>query len=314
MYRIRNATDNDLNVIRLENENEDSFVSIVPEIGANVNEICLERKGKKYSILDGNHSRQQFEGRRMFNNAHLVPFPNRVRGGAYRVNGKEYMLVKNYQHEGNAAHGFIYNRPFQIISRKEEEDFAEVISHHSYNGSSRGYPFPFEITYTYSLDARDGFVCSFVVTNSGDETMPFGAGWHPYFTFGQDVRHLQLQIPKVFHLPLDNNKIPTGEEHPEKRFEHFREIGDLELDTLYRFDENSDKHIVRLFNAQEECTIQLWMEANSFKFCQLYIPPDRRSIAVEPMTCAVDAFNNGKGLVFIEPGKTFKGSFGVQLK
>ena len=44
-----------------------------------------------------------------------------------------------------------------------------------------------------------------------------------------------------------------------------------------------------------------------------YIPPDRSSIALEPMTCKANAFNNGDGLITLAPGESFEGSFGVYV-
>ncbi|HKA27537.1 MAG TPA: hypothetical protein VKD88_09190, partial [Gaiellaceae bacterium] len=38
---------------------------------------------------------------------------------------------------------------------------------------------------------------------------------------------------------------------------------------------------------------------------------DRRSIAVEPMTCAPNAFRTGEGLVRLEPGETHVGLWGI---
>ena len=36
------------------------------------------------------------------------------------------------------------------------------------------------------------------------------------------------------------------------------------------------------------------------------------AIAVEPMTCAPDAFNTGAGLVLLEPGAVWSGAWGIQ--
>ena len=35
-------------------------------------------------------------------------------------------------------------------------------------------------------------------------------------------------------------------------------------------------------------------------------------VAVEPMTCAPDAFNSGSGLIVLEPGGTWTGTWGIQ--
>jgi aldose 1-epimerase len=38
---------------------------------------------------------------------------------------------------------------------------------------------------------------------------------------------------------------------------------------------------------------------------------DRRSIAVEPMTCAPNAFRSGDGLIRLEPGESHVGLWGI---
>ena len=41
----------------------------------------------------------------------------------------------------------------------------------------------------------------------------------------------------------------------------------------------------------------------SIEYVQLYSPADN-IIAVEPMSCSIDAFNNGKGLIELLPGES----------
>ena len=38
---------------------------------------------------------------------------------------------------------------------------------------------------------------------------------------------------------------------------------------------------------------------------------DRRSLAVEPMTCPPNAFRSGEALIHLEPGKPFTGTWGI---
>ncbi len=63
--------------------------------------------------------------------------------------------------------------------------------------------------------------------------------------------------------------------------------------------------------------LTVWMD-DAFNYVVLYsgdpLPEThrRRSLAIEPMTCASDAFNHPEwGLVRLEPGRTFAGSWGV---
>ncbi|MCY7409991.1 MAG: hypothetical protein LH473_06945, partial [Chitinophagales bacterium] len=44
-----------------------------------------------------------------------------------------------------------------------------------------------------------------------------------------------------------------------------------------------------------------------------YTPSNRDSIAIEPLTANVDAFNNGEGLTILQPGETLSGSMWVRL-
>ncbi len=46
---------------------------------------------------------------------------------------------------------------------------------------------------------------------------------------------------------------------------------------------------------------------------QVYILPARNSVAVEPMTCNIDAFNNHDGLIVLEAGQDFKAEYGVKV-
>ena len=48
---------------------------------------------------------------------------------------------------------------------------------------------------------------------------------------------------------------------------------------------------------------------DAFRFVQVYTA--RGAIAVEPVTCAPDAFNTGDGLLVLEPGASFTGRCGI---
>jgi aldose 1-epimerase len=37
----------------------------------------------------------------------------------------------------------------------------------------------------------------------------------------------------------------------------------------------------------------------------------RRSVAIEPMTCAPNAFRSGDGLIVLQPGDSWSGSWGI---
>ncbi len=63
----------------------------------------------------------------------------------------------------------------------------------------------------------------------------------------------------------------------------------------------------------QKLTINIWQQTGKWKYnyLQVFIPPSKKSIAVEPMTCAADAFNNKMGLIILNPKKSFSTSCGV---
>mgnify|MGYP000125559389 CR=1 FL=1 len=65
---------------------------------------------------------------------------------------------------------------------------------------------------------------------------------------------------------------------------------------------------------ESNITIQLWQEAVIYKYLQIFIPPSRSSIAVEPMSCSINAFNSKEGLIILKPKEKFSGSYGVMLQ
>jgi aldose 1-epimerase len=63
--------------------------------------------------------------------------------------------------------------------------------------------------------------------------------------------------------------------------------------------------------------VTVWADA-AWKHVQLFtgdlLPDvDRRSFAVEPMTCPANAFRTGEDLIRLEPGETFAGTWGITV-
>jgi aldose 1-epimerase len=58
---------------------------------------------------------------------------------------------------------------------------------------------------------------------------------------------------------------------------------------------------------------RLWSHLQVFTGDTMPPAERRRSIAVEPMTCAPNAFNTGDGLRILAPDETLTGGWGVQV-
>ncbi len=302
--------------IKIINKNTQEYVVIIPECGGLVNELVLGKSGKNYSIIDGYTSADDLAEYKMHKSSKLIPFPNRIKDGKYKFVGKSYQLPTNHPAENHAIHGFIYDKKFNVTNTEINENEASVNLEYTYNGDVEGYPFKFLIEMIYTFTVDDGFNCQTLVQNLGDTSLPFGDGWHPYFKFDKKVNELLLKIASNQKTEIDDRMIPTGNIFQFDKFSELTKIEDTKFDTGFRI-ENQDAIVeTEILDQESNVKIIVFQETGECKynFLQVYIPPSRESIAVEPMTCNIDAFNNKNGLIILEPGEVFEANYGMRLE
>jgi aldose 1-epimerase len=177
-----------------------------------------------------------------------------------------------------------------------------------------GYPFALRLGASYEL-ASGGVVMKLQATNVGAERAPFGAGFHPYLTPGTtSVDDMLLEVPARVRVPVDERLLPSGSptqvEGTELDLRRARRLGALRLDACFGDLGRSPAGVARVRLGAHAGAGQLtvWMD-DRFRFVQVFTAD--AAIAVEPMTCAPDAFNTGDGLVVLEPGASFTGRCGL---
>jgi aldose 1-epimerase len=226
----------------------------------------------------------------------LAPWPNRLRGGRYTFEGVEHRTPVTEPETSSALHGLVLWVNWRPVRRETHRVRLSYVLH-----PQPGYPFTLGLEVEYALLA-DGLAVSLRATNLGAARAPFGAGFHPYLTFGeQRIDDCVLELPAA------------GD------FQRARPIGSLALDTCFEaLDRDADGTArVRLAAPDTGHSVTLWMD-EGFRYVQVYtadtVPdPARRrgGIALEPMTCAPDAFNSGEGLVVIAPGESYAARWGL---
>ena len=109
--------------------------------------------------------------------------------------------------------------------------------------------------------------------------------------------------------------IPTGKIIQFDQFSELTKIQDTELDTGFWLEKNDGTIETVLFDPESNVKIIVFQETGEkkYNFLQVYIPPSRESIAVEPMTCNINAFNSKDGLIILELGEVFEANYGVRL-
>lgn len=234
----------------------------------------------------------------------LAPWPNRVANGAYSFEGKPLQLPINEVARGHASHGFVRSHEFDIS--KQSNDRVKL-SKRFY--PQLGFPFIFDLSLTYSLD-EFGLTVSATARNTGETAMPFGIGFHPYFaSTDQDT----LVVPARSYDEVNEVQIPVGSPKTvtgtSLDLARGAKIADIDLDTPYT-------DLMR--NDQGHCVVSLgdktiWMDG-AYEYAMVYTGTKPASVAIEPMSCAPDAFNNGRGLRLLDPGQEFSGSWGVTTR
>ena len=300
MFRInRIGTNTDWEKLELIDTGSDLRVVLVPGAGAILNELWV----KGVNVVDGYKGRKDFNERvhSGFRSAKLSPFVCRLLDASYTWQGETYRLDKFMLGE-SSLHGILYDMNFDVIREKQGTENCSVSMRYQYDGKHPGYPFPFNCTVTYELEKDQKLNIKTHLSNpaGAKSAIPIVDGWHPYFKLGGKVNDWWLQIASDQMMEYDDKLIPTGNYLLNEYFSNGRTIGTMNLDNGFRLREGISP-ICILKNPGNGLSIQFLSQQN-YPFLQLYIPGDRESIAIENLSGAPDAFNNGIGLSVLQPG------------
>ncbi len=241
----------------------------------------------------------------------LLPWPNRIADGRYTFDGETHQLPLSEPAQRNAIHGLTRWRNWTPVEKAPERVTLGLLLH-----PQPGYPFLLALELAYVLSA-DGLEVRTTARNVGPRPLPFGAGQHPYFTVGLPrIDDARLHLPARTRLLTDGRSLPRGTAPvagTDYDFAAERAIGPLALDTCFTdlLPDPDGKVRVRLRHPSGAPTVTVALDA-AYQFVQLFSGETladpaarRRGLAIEPMTCAPDAFNSGAGLRILAPDETF---------
>lgn len=247
----------------------------------------------------------------------LAPWPNRLRDGAYEWHGEREQLALSEPPNRNAIHGLVRWTSWNVHERAA----ARVAMRHVLHPQD-GYPFTLALLAEYSLSER-GLTVAITAENLGDVPAPYGVGAHPYVTVGTEtIDECLLSAPVGRRLLTDERAIPIGSEpvaNADDDFRELREIGDAKLDTCFTELARDADGRARVVLAAPDASrrVTLWLD-ESHSHLMLFtgdtVPVERRrrGLAIEPMTCAPNAFESGDGLRTLAPGESFTSRWGIE--
>ncbi|NUO00916.1 MAG: hypothetical protein HUU01_09920 [Saprospiraceae bacterium] len=288
-----------------------ALFSLVPACGACLLDLVLEGK----QIIDSCKTPVEASLNNWAKSSMLFPFPNRLRNGRYEWGGEILEFPVNDPATGTALHGLGIDKDIELIGYEIGENEATAVCQYQSKGEFPYYPFPFTFSAVFKVEYPGQFTITLAFRNDGDRAIPAGLGWHPYFHLGfSDVKDMELQMPACELVGIDAAMIPTGKRYGYDDFVTPQKIGTTVLDNCFALIGEGETAETLLRQGSHQ--LRFWQETGpgKYNFLQVFTPPHRNSIAVEPMTCNIDAFNNGEGLAVLEPGSEIRARFGVDFR
>jgi len=294
------------------------YEAIIASVGASLRSLTFD--GRDLVVpFDADEVRPSHRG------ATLAPWPNRLVDGRYTFAGTERQVALNEPARQNALHGLATWLDFHVIDKGPSHvTLAATIE------PQTGYPWRVTIETEFSLTA-DGLTQSVRATNESADAAPWGTAPHPYLVAGAghvDDWTLALLAEQVLAVTPDR-LIPTelrsvDADDPERfDFRVARQIGAVELDHAYTtLTRGADGlAVVRVTDAAGSGVEMSWDAA--CPWVQIHtsdkgvgVPGHRAGLAVEPMTCAPDAFNAASydydaGLIVIDADASTEASWRI---
>ena len=309
--------------VELQHPTRGAGLTVQPRCGGTVTSLRLAAYDRPCEILRSESDSVGFRCHDpLFRGRFLWPFCDRIPEGRYAFEGKQHLLPKNDRDAGDAIHGFLYRMPVTVVRREESESTAVLEMRASIDADTAdGYPFAGTVDISLTLE-RSRLILRMHSRNTGDAPCPVSFGWHPYFQLPDvsSVDELGLKTSADSFVPVDASLKPTGAIQPSSGTEF--DLPDIsasepnylsgrQLDIAFVNRKTGSIHTV-----VESSTHRLHLRQDgAFRFQQMFIPPSRDSIAVEPITAAANAFNEPQlGLHVLLPGDAVEGQFTIELK
>jgi aldose 1-epimerase len=252
----------------------------------------------------------------------MFPFAGRIRGTSFTFQGKQYTLEEG-DGQGNAIHGFVYNRPWRVKERSADRVVGVFQSSVDDEKILEHWPADFRITAEYQI-AGNTLIGDYLIENPDREPLPFGFGTHPYFRVplgGSAAEDCVVTIPVGTSWELEE-LLPTGKSEVTPAVEQLAggmKLADMKLDNVFgamKFDNHrlastirdphSGRSVVQTFDDQ-------------FTACVVYNPPHREAVCIEPYTTIPDAFTLAAAgvephLRVLQPGESFRTRIEIRVQ
>jgi aldose 1-epimerase len=265
--------------------------------------------------------------------AMLLPYPNRIRGklapdgktlttmiAGHRLTLPANWAGKNPGAERHAMHGLILTSKFQNVKEHDgpQESTVSAMLHGGNLGGHWLSDTDVEIWMTLKNTTMD---VAIVAKNVGNEEDPMAITFHPYFEFPSgDRKQARLHVPAETRVVVNNydDVFPTGKMEATKGTKYDfnapegAPLGDLFMDDCFTdLTRDPDKGVtIEVMDPAANYGLRIRGLSPHIKAVQIYAPPDKNFVAVEPQFNLADPYNKkiwgnrDTGMVLLQPGKS----------
>jgi aldose 1-epimerase len=236
----------------------------------------------------------------------LAPWANRLSGLGYRSGRVRVDLAGLPLHvDGNGLpiHGTMSARQaWKVEELSSRRGVARVAASFAYETQDllAAFPFPHRLEVAASVDGK-ALTVTTVLRPTGSRPVPVSFGHHPYFRLPEGSRSAwHLRLPRREQLELDERGIPTGGRT--RCPAEVEPIRNRVFDDLF---EVGARRTLGLELGHRRLSVEL---EDGYCFAQVFAPPGRRFVALEPMTAPTNALVEGT-CPTVRPGETFVARF-----
>lgn len=183
----------------------------------NYGAICTEvitpdKAGKMANITHGFDNIAGYEGEHPYFGSTVGRYANRIAGGKFTLEGKEYTLAtnngENHLHGGEKG----FNRQMWEAEPIENEDGVGVKFHRISKDGEEGYPGNLDITASYILNNKDELVMKFTATTDAPTVINIVNHnyWNLAGTDSGTIYDHVLKLSAAKYVEPNDQLIPTG--------------------------------------------------------------------------------------------------------
>ena len=183
----------------------------ISNLGAKITKLLVaNRKGEVKDIVLGFKTADEWRTKETYFNAICGRVANRIKGGVFELDGKQYQLPIN--NGGNSLHGGIEGFNAKIWEVVEQSLF-EVKLHYRAKDDEEGYPGNVDVWVTYTATKDNRLVIHYEAKTDAPTLVAMTN--HAYFNLaGEDSGVVYDHVLQIFadrYTPFDKTACPTGE-------------------------------------------------------------------------------------------------------